>query len=291
MKKYLCHHFTVNILRSRIGPDIHVQGIAYNEAVLINGVKVSLHPAGHIIGAAQIRLEYKGKVVVFTGDYKIQDDGLSTAFEPIKCHELITESTFGLPIYRWESIAMQNERLQNWIKDNQSNKKTSVFIGYSLGKSQRILNAVHEMGPVYYSIAKLNEAYSQAGIKLPPYQVADLKSDIKALDNQIVLLPPALLDSQLLQKIPHAAHAICSGWMQIRGARRWRSADAGFAISDHADWQGLLQAVRGSAAEKVYVTHGQTATFAKYLNEIGIAAEEVKTQYGDEEDPQTQTTE
>ncbi|QRQ63694.1 ligase-associated DNA damage response exonuclease [Sphingobacterium multivorum] len=293
MKKYLCHHFTVNILRSRIGPDIQVQGLSYNEAVYINGVRVSLHPAGHIIGSAQIRLEHKGKVVVFTGDYKIQDDGLSSPFEPIKCHELITESTFGLPIYRWDSVEAQNESLQTWIKTNQSNNKTSVFIGYSLGKSQRILNAVHEMGPVYvhYSIAKLNEAYSQAGIKLPNYRIADLKSELKQLDNQIVLLPPALLDSQLLQKIPHVAHAICSGWMQIRGARRWRSADAGFAISDHADWQGLLQAVRGSAAEKVYVTHGQTATFAKYLNEIGIEAEEVKTQYGDEEDPQSQTTE
>jgi putative mRNA 3-end processing factor len=292
MKKYLCHHFTVNILRSRIGTDIQVQGLAYNEAICINGVRVSLHPAGHIIGSAQIRLEYKGKVVVFTGDYKIQDDGLSTPFEPIKCHELITERTFGLPIYRWESVEAQNERLQAWIKANQSNKKTSVFIGYSLGKSQRILNAVHEMGSVYvhYSIAKLNEAYSMAGIKLPDYHIADLKSDLKQLDNQIVLLPPALLESQLLQKIPHVAYAICSGWMQIRGARRWRSADAGFAISDHADWTGLLQAVRGSAAEKVYVTHGQTATFAKYLNEIGVEAEEVTTHYGDEEDPQTQTT-
>jgi putative mRNA 3-end processing factor len=146
------------------------------------------------------------------------------------------------------------------------------------------------MGHVYvhYSISKLNEAYSNAGIKLPAYQIADLKEGLKMLDNQIVLLPPALLDSQLLQKIPNVAYAICSGWMQIRGARRWRSADAGFPISDHADWSGLVEAVRASAAEKVYVTHGQTATFAKYLNEIGIEAEEVRTQYGDEEDPQAQ---
>ncbi len=293
MKKYLCHHFTVGILRSRIGPDIQIQGIAYNEPVHINGVKVSLHPAGHIIGSAQIRLEYKGQVVVFTGDYKLQDDGLSTPFEPVKCHQLITESTFGLPVYHWETITIQNQRLKTWIANNQAAKKSSVFIGYSLGKSQRILNAVQEMGPVYvhYSIARLNEAYTEAGIKLPPYQIADLKLNSKQLDGQIILLPPALLDSQLLHKIPHVAYAICSGWMQIRGARRWRSADAGFAISDHADWHGLLQAVRASSAEKVYVTHGQTATFAKYLNEIGIEAEEVKTQYGDEEDPQTLTQE
>nr|WP_288813411.1 ligase-associated DNA damage response exonuclease [uncultured Sphingobacterium sp.] len=284
MKKYLCHHFTVNILKSRIGHDIQVEGVAYNRPFHINGVKISLHPAGHIIGSSQIRMEYKGKVIVFTGDYKIQDDGLSTPFEPVKCHELITESTFGLPIYRWESVAAQTQRLNEWITHNQGFKKTSVFIGYSLGKSQRILNAVKDMGEVYvhYSIAKLNMAYSEAGIQLPPYHIVDLRTDTKQLDGKIVLLPPALLDTSLLQKIPHVAYAICSGWMQIRGARRWRSADAGFAISDHADWNGLLQAVRESGAEKVFVTHGQTATFSKYLNEIGIEAEEVKTNYGEE---------
>lgn len=284
MKKYLCHHFTVNILKSRIGHDIQVEGVAYNRPFHINGVKISLHPAGHIIGSSQIRMEYKGKVIVFTGDYKIQDDGLSTPFEPVKCHELITESTFGLPIYRWESVAAQTQRLNEWITHNQGFKKTSVFIGYSLGKSQRILNAVKDMGEVYvhYSIAKLNMAYSEAGIQLPPYHIVDLRTDTKQLDGKIVLLPPALLDTSLLQKIPHVAYAICSGWMQIRGARRWRSADAGFAISDHADWNGLLQAVKESGAEKVYVTHGQTATFSKYLNEIGIEAEEVKTNYGEE---------
>lgn len=284
MKKYLCHHFTVGVLKSRIGPDIQVEGLAYNQAIQINGVKISLHPAGHIIGSAQIRMEYKGKVIVFTGDYKIQEDGLSTPFEPVKCHELITESTFGLPIYRWESVETQNQRLNAWIIHNQGYKKTSVFIGYSLGKSQRILNAVKDMGEIYvhYSIAKLNMAYSDAGIKLPPYQLIDPMTDMKQLDGKIVLLPPALLDTQLLQKIPHVAYAICSGWMQIRGARRWRSADAGFAISDHADWNGLLQAVKESGAEKVYVTHGQTASFSKYLNEIGIEAEEVNTNYGEE---------
>ncbi|WP_454880671.1 ligase-associated DNA damage response exonuclease [Sphingobacterium detergens] len=284
MKKYLCHHFTVGVLKSRIGPDIQVEGLAYNQAIQINGVKISLHPAGHIIGSAQIRMEYKGKVIVFTGDYKIQEDGLSTPFEPVKCHELITESTFGLPIYRWESVETQNQRLNAWITHNQGYKKTSVFIGYSLGKSQRILNAVKDMGEIYvhYSIAKLNMAYSDAGIKLPPYQLIDPMTDMKQLNSKIVLLPPALLDTQLLQKIPHVAYAICSGWMQIRGARRWRSADAGFAISDHADWNGLLQAVKESGAEKVYVTHGQTASFSKYLNEIGIEAEEVNTNYGEE---------
>lgn len=286
MGKYLCHHFTVPILKSRIGPDIQVQGIDYNQNITINGVKVSLHPAGHIIGSAQIRLEYKGKVCVASGDYKLQDDGLSTVFEPVPCHEFITESTFGLPIYNWPTVAEQNAQLQNWVLANQKNGKTSVFIGYSLGKAQRIMQAVKDIAPIYthFSITKLNEAYESVGIHLPAYHPVDFREDVKHLNQGIVVLPPALLDSKVIKKIPNMAYAICSGWMMVRGARRWRSADAGFPISDHADWNDLLTAIRATGAEKVYVTHGQTAVFTKYLNELGIFAEEVTTRFGAEEE-------
>lgn len=288
MKKYLCHHYTVPILQSRIGADIAVRGVGYNEAVTINGVAVSLHPAGHIIGSAQVRMEYKGKTVVVSGDYKIQDDGLSDSFEPVRCHEFVTESTFGLPIYRWAEVAHQNEQLRQWVLRNQANGKTSVFIGYSLGKAQRIMKALEGVAPlhVHYAIARLNEAYESAGVRLPAYELADLKEGVKSLDKGVVILPPSLSDSNSIKKIPNRADAICSGWMQVRGARRWRSADAGFAISDHADWSGLLEAVKATGAEKVYVTHGQTAAFAKYLNEIGILAEEVTTEFGSEEGPE-----
>lgn len=286
MKKYLCHHFTKPILYSRIGKDIECQSVAYGEILTINGVKVSLHPAGHIIGSAQIRMEYKGYVSVISGDYKIQDDGLSTPFEAVKCNEFVTESTFGLPIYNWLSVEEQENQMKNWVEQNRRNGKTSVFIGYSLGKSQRIMKALEGLGElnVHYSIAKLNEAYESVGVKLPDYNTIDLRDDKKQLDGKIILLPPALVDNPAMKKIPNMAYAICSGWMQIRGARRWRSADAGFAISDHADWQGLLTAIKATEAEKVYVTHGQTAIFSKYLNEIGIASEEVKTEYGDDEE-------
>lgn len=289
MKHYLCHHFTVPILRSRISPDISVEGIGYHESITRNGVKISLFPAGHIIGSAQVRLEYKGKVAVVSGDYKIQDDGLSTPFESVRCHEFVTESTFGLPIYSWLSIEEQNKQLQDWVKSNQENKKTSVFVGYSLGKAQRIMQALQGCGPlhVHYSIGKLNQAFEQIGVKLPKYEVADLREDVKHLDQGIVIVPPSLLESKVIKKIPHMVHGICSGWMQVRGARRWRSADAGFPISDHADWEGLIEAVKATGAEQVHVTHGQTAVFAKYLNEIGIKADEVKTAYGNEEEDES----
>lgn len=286
MKKYLCHHFTKPILHSRIGKEIECQSVEYGEALNINGVKVSLHPAGHIIGSAQIRMEYKGYVSVVSGDYKIQNDGISTPFESVQCNEFVSESTFGLPIYNWLPVEEQEKQMQNWVQQNKSNGKTSVFIGYSLGKSQRIMKALEGLDElhVHYSIAKLNEAYESVGIQLPNYKTVDLREDKKHLNGKIVILPPALIDNPAMKKIPNLAYAICSGWMQIRGARRWRSADAGFAISDHADWPGLISAIKATEAEKVHITHGQTAVFSKYLTEIGISADEIKTEYGNDEE-------
>lgn len=288
MKHYLCHTHTRPILKSRIGPEISVQSMDYGQSSLINGIKVSLHPAGHILGSAQVRLEHDGKIVVISGDYKLQEDGLSTPFELVKCHEFVTESTFGLPIYHWNSVASQYAQLQQWVRDNQGHGKTSVFVGYSLGKAQRIMKAVEDIAPLYvhYSIGKLNQAYESVGITLPNYTVVDFREDVRHLDRNIVIVPPSLSDSNVIRKIPNRAEAICSGWMQVRGARRWRAADAGFAISDHADWDNLIDTVKATGAERVYVTHGQTATFAKYLNEIGIQAREVSTEFGDEEEPE-----
>jgi putative mRNA 3-end processing factor len=286
MSHYLCHQHTLPILKSRIGENIQVESVKYGQVKHIQGVKVSFHPTGHIIGSSQIRMEYKGRVFVVSGDYKTQNDLLSEPFELLKCHDFVTESTFGLPIYNWQSVERQYQEMRNWVLENRANKKTSVFVGYSLGKAQRIMKALEGIGELYvhYSIGKLNAAYELAGVQLPDYTSVDLKEQAKFVDQGIVIVPPSLLDTKVLAKIPNMAHAICSGWMQVRGARRWRSADAGFAISDHADWQGLLETIKGTEAERVYVTHGQTAVFTKYLNEIGIHAEEVKTQFGIEEE-------
>lgn len=284
-KHYLCHNQSKAILQHRIGADISIESLPYNEYKVINGVKVSFHPAGHIIGSAQIRLEYKGYIVVFSGDYKTQPDFITTPFEPVKCHEFITESTFGLPIYKWKSEEELQQDLQDWIVQNQQNNRTSVFLGYSLGKAQRIMKLVENVEEIYVhsAIHKLNKAIENSGITLPTTKL--LTTDFKKTDiqNKIVILPPALLGSKMIKKIPNAATAICSGWMQIRGNRRWKGVDAGFAVSDHADWDGLLSAVKATEAEKVYVTHGSQAVFSKYLNEIGIEAHELKTEFGEDE--------
>ncbi len=286
MKYYLCQNDSKSILKHRLGADINVQSLGYNEPKVVNGVRVSFFPAGHTIGSAQIRLEYKGYVIVFTGDYKVKNDYLTIPYEPVKCHEFITESTFGLPIYNWLDEEVIQLQMQEWVANNQANNRTSVFLGYSLGKAQRIMKLMEGVDKMYVhsAIHNLNNAIEGSGILLPETEL--LKYDFKkeSVQNKIVILPPALLGSKLLKKIPNAATAICSGWMQIRGNRRWQAVDAGFALSDHADWNGLLSAVKATEAEKVYVTHGSQAVFSKYLNEIGIPSAEVKTEYGTDED-------
>lgn len=284
-KSYLCHTLTKPILEERYGLYENVATLAYNETININGVKLSMFPAGHVIGSAQIRLAYKGEIVVVSGDYKTEYDGISTAFEPVKCHTFVSESTFGLPIYKWQPQQLIFDQMDSWIADNHNRNKTSVLVAYSLGKAQRLIQNLKADYPIYVhrTIAALNEAFKKAGVDLR--NTIPITPDIKKdeLQKGIVIVPPALADSRWIKSLINPATGICSGWMAVRAGRRWRSADAGFALSDHADWPGLLAAIKATQAEKVMVTHGSTAVFSRYLNEIGIEAEEVKTQYGDEE--------
>lgn len=287
MGQYLCQHISVPILRARLGQDIKVEGMSYGEVKRIGQVSLSFHPAGHVPGSSQVRLEYKGKICVVSGDYKTQNDGLATPFEVVKCHEFVSECTFGLPIYRWSPIEEQEEQLRAWYLRNKAQRKLSVFFGYSLGKAQRLMKAMEGVARigVHASVARINQAYEEAGVRLPAYEQINL-NEVSGLDlDTVLVMPPALLGTQALGKLPNRAEGYCSGWMQVRGARRWRSVDAGFAISDHADWSGLLDTIRATGAEKVYATHGQTAVFARYVKEnLGIEAEEVKTVFGNEDD-------
>jgi putative mRNA 3-end processing factor len=292
---YLCHELTKPILQHRLGADLHIETLPYNKETTINGVKISLFPAGHVIGSAQVRLEYKGEICVISGDYKVEYDGISTEFEPVKCHTFVSESTFGLPIYKWKPQDRIFESIQSWVADNQDKGKTSVLVAYSLGKAQRLIKNLAPYGDIYVhnSIANLNEGFIQAGVDLPATIRITPEIKKETLQKGLVIVPPALAEGRWIKTLQHAATGICSGWMQVRAGRRWRSADAGFALSDHADWPGLLSAIKSTGAEKVFVTHGFTSTFSKYLNEIGIASEEVKTNYGNEEEetPEPETIE
>ncbi len=285
-KNYLCHDLTKPILKQRYGLEDNVETLPYYKEIAINNVKLSLFPAGHVIGSAQIRLEYKGEITVISGDYKVEYDGISTAFEPVKCHNFVSESTFGLPIYTWQTQDLIFDQIKNWIANNHTKGKTSILVAYSLGKAQRLIKNLAETCPIYVhnSIANLNDGFVAAGVNLP--ETIRITPEIKKeeLQKGIVIIPPALADGRWVKNLLQPAIGICSGWMAVRAGRRWRSADAGFALSDHADWPGLIDAIKATAAEKVFVTHGSTAVFSKYLNEIGIAAEEVTTKYGAEDD-------
>ncbi|WP_207515504.1 ligase-associated DNA damage response exonuclease [Longitalea luteola] len=283
---YLCHRDTLPLLQLRLGPN-NYQSLEWNEKIKLNEVTVSLHPAGHIIGSSQIRVEYKGEVWVVSGDYKTEADGLSGIFEPIPCHTFISESTFGLPIYNWKPQQEIFHDIQQWIRTNEVAGKTSVLIGYSLGKAQRLLKSLEEVtGNIYAhgAIYNVHQTLIQAGWKLPAIQRVTPELPKETYRGSVVLAPPSADGSLWMRRFPSASTGICSGWMQVRGHQRRRNADAGFALSDHADWNGLLESVKATGAQKVYVTHGFQSAFSRYLSEIGIDAAEVKTEYGTEEE-------
>ena len=285
-QSYLCHHLTRPLLQLRLG-DHHYESVDWNEPVYINGVTVSLHPAGHIIGSSQVRVEYKGEVWVVSGDYKTENDGLSGAFEPVACDTFITESTFGLPIYNWKPQQEIFTNIRNWVMENHAAGKTSVLIGYSLGKAQRLLSCVAETGlPVFLhgAVYNVHQALLQAGIQLPEATRVQPDMSKDTFKGNIVIAPGSAESSPWIKRFAPYSIGVCSGWMQVRGNTRRRNADAGFALSDHADWTGLLQTIKATGAKQVFVTHGFQAAFSRYLNENGINAAEVKTEYGTEEE-------
>lgn len=287
-KYYLAHPQSSPILKLRLG-DIKLQEIEWNQKLDINGVTVSLHPAGHIIGSSQIRLEYKGEVWVVSGDYKTEDDGLSEPFEPIRCNTFITESTFGLPIYKWKPQEEIYTEMQQWVSENMKEDRTSVIIGYSLGKAQRILNAIKDLTDRIYvhgAIWNVHTELKNAGWDLPEVKRVNTDISKEEFRNSIILAPPSADGTPWMKKFSPYRVGVCSGWMQVRGNVRRRNADAGFSLSDHADWDGLLSSIKATGATKVYVTHGFQAAFSRYLNESGIESAEVKTQFGGEEEEQ-----
>jgi len=284
--KYLCHTLTKPILQLRLGEGEY-ETTEWNQTHFINGVKVSLHPAGHIIGSAQVRVEYHGDVWVFSGDYKTEDDGISGAYESVKCNTFITESTFGLPIYKWKPQQQIYTDIQNWVLQNREQEKTSVLIAYSLGKAQRVLDALKDIADTVYAHGAIYNM--QQVLKTPGYKFVHVKrvtpeTTRQELKNAIVIAPPSAEGTPWMKKLNPYRVGMCSGWMQVRGNQRRRNADMGFALSDHCDWDGLVSSVKATGAEKVFVTHGFQAVFSKYLNENGIAADEVKTQYGTDEE-------
>ena len=291
-KKYITHHSNIPIIKHRLG-EINVSGKDWNETFSINNVKFSFHPAGHIIGSAQIRVEYKGEVWVFTGDYKTEDDGVAKPYEPVKCHTFITECTFGLPAFKWQPQEEVFAEINNWWQQNQSEGRTSVIFGYSLGKAQRLLKYLDtSIGKIYThgAIENMTEVL-RPQLEMP--ETTRITRDVKKeeIKGNIVVAPPSAHGTPWIKKMVPYVTASASGWMTFRGARRRRAIDRGFVLSDHCDWQGLLSSIKETGAEKVICTHGYTDIFSKYLREIGYDARTEQTQYEEENAEQTSKTE
>lgn len=285
---YLASADSAGVLRARLG-DIALQSLTWGEVVEHRGVRLSLHPAGHVLGSAQVRLEHAGRVWVASGDYRFAPgepaDPTCAPFEPQRCDCFITESTFGLPIYRWRAQREVFAEIDAWWRANAQAGRPSLLMGYSFGKAQRLLAGVDaSIGPIYVHAAvdNVNRAYREAGIGLPETRLLDDSVGRAALNGALVVAPPALHNSAWARRLDDASDAFASGWMQLRGARRRQGVDRGFVLSDHADWPGLQAAIRATGAERVIVTHGYEAVMVRWLREQGLDAGAFSTEYGDE---------
>ena len=288
---YLATALSEGVLRARLGADIALQGLAYGEAVMLNGVRVSLHPAGHVLGSAQVRVEHRGRVWVASGDYfvsGVEHDVNATCapFEPVRCECFITESTFGLPIYRWRAQAAVQRDINAWWQANADAGRASLLLGYSFGKSQRLLAGLDpSIGPIvaHAAVETLNAAYRAAGVSLPPTRSLDEMPRARARSARSrwrrlrCRTARGHAGSATMRATPLPA-AGCS----LRGARRRQGVDRGFVLSDHADWPGLQRAIAATGAERVIVTHGYDAVMVRWLQQQGLQAQSFATAYGDD---------
>jgi putative mRNA 3-end processing factor len=289
-RQYLCSAEGAGLLRARLGA-IEVQTLAWGQALQCHGVRLSLHPAGHVLGSAQVRVEHRGQVWVASGDYFCSASGdrnpSCSAFEALRCHCFITESTFGLPVYRWRPQAEVLAQINAWWQANAEAGRASLLLAYSLGKAQRLLAGVDaSIGPVlvHAAVEPLNAAYRAAGVALAPCLPAVQVTSRDIWSRALLIAPPAVRGSAWTRRFGDFSDAFASGWMQLRGARRRQGVDRGFVLSDHADWPGLQAAIGATGAERVIVTHGYEAVMVRWLREQGLQAGSFRTEFGGEAD-------
>lgn len=286
--RYLCSREGAGVLRTRVGADATIRGVDWGEVVDIDGVHVSLHPAGHILGSAQVRVEHRGEVWVASGDYKTTPDPTCTPFELQRCHTFITESTFGLPIYRWDPDEQVFNDIISWWTASREKGRTSVLFAYALGKAQRLLAGLAGagVGPIFThgAVERLNQDYRAAGIPLADTTHAGSMPRGHAFAGSLVVAPPSAAGSTWMRRFGEISTGFASGWMRVRGVRRRRAVDRGFPLSDHVDWPSLLAAVEGTGAERVWVTHGTREPLVRLLTERGIEARAIASQWKGEDD-------
>ena len=270
----------IGLMRERLGHDAAIDAHGYGESFRMNEVEVSFHPAGHVLGSAQIRMAYAGRVVVVSGDYKRDPDPTCVPFEPVPCDVFVTESTFGLPVYRWPPMTQVIDDLLAWWDDCARRQVPAVLFCYALGKAQRILaelalrteRTVHLHG----AMLKLVESYREAGVRMVPTEPVSESARGRDFAGELILAPPSAAGAPWMKRFAKASTGFASGWMQIRGNRRRRGYDRGFVVSDHADWPGLIRSVEESHASLIYVTHGDGETLIRHLRDLGHDAQSLR---------------
>ncbi|MBK9733707.1 MAG: ligase-associated DNA damage response exonuclease [Saprospiraceae bacterium] len=281
-RQYVSTLDSIPILKQKLGSFIQIKGLTYNEKFSINGVQISFHPAGHIIGSAQIRLEYKGEIWVVSGDYKIEDDGLSGTFEPIKCHTFISESTFGIPSFNWRPQAEIYKEINDWWKANKENGVTSIISAYSLGKAQRIINNLDQsIGQIFVhgAIENTNKVFRNQGFDIKLSSIINNTDKSNKFKDAIIIVPPSVIGSAWTNRFLNYKEAVVSGWMADASIKLSRKIEYGFPLSDHADWAGLNDTIEATGAHKIFVTHGYSEIFSKWLVDKGYDAQSIKTTF------------
>jgi putative mRNA 3-end processing factor len=261
----------------------------FSDSFTINGVTISFHPAGHVLGSAQVRLEYNGEVWVASGDYKRAPDPTCRPFEIQKCDVFISEATFGVPIYKWDPGHTIAGQMINWWERNASENKPTVIFAYALGKAQRILAELQQLTDkdvyIHGALDAITEIYRLQGVKMLETQLVSNQDRSKKFDRDLILSTPSGYRSAWMKRFKNCETAFASGWMRVRGRRRMQGYDRGFVLSDHADWPNLIQTIKDTGATKIYITHNHAGILARYLREThDMDATNISTQFGDEED-------
>ena len=276
----------LRVARCRLPTDARITALAYGESIKIGDTRVSLHPAGHILGSAQVRIERAGEVWVVSGDFKRDADPTCHPFEPVPCDVFISEATFALPAYRWPETRHTALEILGWWHANRSHGLASVLFAYALGKAQRVLAELSKLTSdsafVHGSVAGLVEAYRDEGVKMLQTLPATVAGPMNYA-GALVVAPPSAAGSPWVRRFGEHRTGFCSGWMRIRGDRRRRGYDRGFVVSDHADWPSLLRTFRETGATRILLTHGYTDAMCRYLREQGVDAAAVRTEYGGED--------
>ena len=269
-EEYISTPETAEIIKERVGNKVNIKTFEYGKEFKINGIKISFYPSGHILGSSQIKFIFAEEKWLVTGDFKLQKDNTCNPYEIVKTDYLISECTFGLPIFKWDETQKIAYDISKWVTN--SPDKTSFLFCYSLGKAQRLISEISKINDKlnifsHNSIYKINNCYRRLGKEIIDTNKIKDKNNLNEYKGGLVLLPPSLNTNEYLKKFKNPQTAFASGWMLIRALKKRGGYDKGFAISDHADWDGLLNVVKNSQAKNVFFHHGDSETINKYLTE------------------------